>query len=228
MNDRYLDRNYGGILIVWDRLFGSFVEEDDNDPPVYGTRSPLRSWNPLWANVEVYWKTAVDAWHARRWRDKLRVWLKPPGWRPADVAARFPLPAFVMPLERFGQPLSAAMNGYVLVQFALLLAMATQFLGMASTASLSTLLAYAAYLVAGLCVLGALMEGRALARWAEGVRVLATALVPLFGNRWFGISHLDGHTGLAIAAIFGLSAVALLWTSGAQSADSFAGKSASS
>jgi alkylglycerol monooxygenase len=99
---------------------------------------------------------------------------------------------------------------------------------MAGTASLPTLLAYAAYLVAGLCVLGALMEGRALARWAEGVRVLATALVPLFGNRWFGISHLDGHTELAIAAIFGLSAVALLWTSGAQSADSFAGKSASS
>jgi sterol desaturase/sphingolipid hydroxylase (fatty acid hydroxylase superfamily) len=53
VNDRYLDRNYGGILIVWDRLFGSFVEEDDNDPPVYGTRSPLRSWNPLWANAEV-------------------------------------------------------------------------------------------------------------------------------------------------------------------------------
>src|ERR1700754_1575761 len=94
VNDRYLDRNYGGILILWDRMFGSFVEEDDRDPPVYGTRSPLRSFNPLWANAEVYWATALDAWHARRWRDKLQVWLRPPGWRPADVAARFPKPAF--------------------------------------------------------------------------------------------------------------------------------------
>ena len=54
VNDRYLDRNYGGILIVWDRLFGTFVEEDDAETCVYGTRSPLRSWNPLWANLQVY------------------------------------------------------------------------------------------------------------------------------------------------------------------------------
>lgn len=211
VNDRYLDRNYGGILIVWDRLFGSFVEEDDNDPPVYGTRSPLRSWNPLWANAEVYWKTAVDAWRAQRWRDKLLVWLKPPGWRPADVAARFPQPPFAMPVARFDPPCPPAMTYYVLAQFALLLAMATQFLGLAGTAGLPTLLAYAAYLVAGLCVLGALMEGRRGARWAEGLRVLATALVPLFGGRWFGIGHLDIHIAMAITAVFGLSALVVPW-----------------
>ncbi|MFC5436634.1 sterol desaturase family protein [Rhodanobacter umsongensis] len=226
VNDRYLDRNYGGILIVWDRLFGSFVEEDDSDPPVYGTRSPLRSWNPLWANAEVYWKTALDAWRARRWRDKLLVWLKPPGWRPADVAARFPQPAFVMPVERFDPPLWPAMKLYVLLQFALLLGMATQFLGMASTASLPALLAYAAYLVAGLSVLGALMEARPLARWAEAVRVLATAAVPLLSGGWFGISHLDGPVALAIAAVFGLSALALFCVFDAQRAGSFADKSA--
>jgi alkylglycerol monooxygenase len=55
------------------------------------------------------------------------------------------------------------------------------------------------------------MEGRALARWAEGVRVLATAVVPLLGGRWFGISHLDVQIALAITAVFGLSAVALPW-----------------
>ena len=214
VNDRYLDRNYGGILIVWDRLFGTFVEEDDTDPPVYGTRSPLRSWNPLWANAEVYWHTAVDAWHARRWRDKLLVWLKPPGWRPADVAARYPKPAFAMPDERFDPPLSRPLKLYVLVQFALLLGMATQFLGMAGTASLPALLGYAVYLVVGLCVIGGLMEGRRWAPWAEGVRVLATAAVPLLSGRWFGIGHLDGHIALAIAVAFGLSALALPWLGG--------------
>jgi sterol desaturase/sphingolipid hydroxylase (fatty acid hydroxylase superfamily) len=213
VNDRYLDRNYGGVLIVWDRLFGTFVEEDDSDRPVYGTRSPLRSWNPLWANAEVYWSTAVDAWHARRWRDKLLVWIKPPGWRPADVAARYPKPAFVMPTERFNPPLSRGMTLYVLLQFALLLGMATQFLGMAGTASLPALLAYAAYLVASLCVLGALMEARRSAPWLEALRVLATALVPLASRRWFGIDHLDGYFGLAIAALFGASALALGWLS---------------
>jgi len=94
VNDRYLDRNYGGILIVWDRLFGTFVEEDDADRCIYGTRTPLRSLDPVWANLHVYADLAFDAWHTRRWSDKLRVWWKPPGWRPDDVAARFPKPAF--------------------------------------------------------------------------------------------------------------------------------------
>ena len=60
MNDRYLDRNYGGILIVWDRLSGSYAAEDETEPCVYGTRTPLRSWNPLWANLQVYAELAKD------------------------------------------------------------------------------------------------------------------------------------------------------------------------
>ena len=79
VNDSYLDKNYGGILIVWDRLFGTFVEEDDAEPCVYGTRSPLRSWNPVWANLQVYRDLVLDSWRARSWADKLRVWLDAAG-----------------------------------------------------------------------------------------------------------------------------------------------------
>jgi alkylglycerol monooxygenase len=213
VNDRYLDRNYGGILIVWDRLFGTFVEEDDADPPVYGTRSPLRSWNPLWANAEVYWNTAKDMWHARRWRDKLLLWLKPPGWRPAELVARYPKPDFAMPVERFEPPLPRAMTIYVLVQFALLLAMVTQFLAIAADARAPTLLGYAAYLVAGLWLLGGLMESRRWAPWLEGLRVTLTALLPLATGQWFGVGRLDGQTAMAIGVVFALSALALLWAS---------------
>lgn len=105
VNDRYLDRNYGGILIVWDRLFGSFAEEDDAEPCVYGTRSPLRSWDPIAANVQVYRELWADSRRASRWADRLRVWVKPPGWRPADVAARWPKPAFDLArVERYDPP----------------------------------------------------------------------------------------------------------------------------
>ncbi|MGN2242764.1 sterol desaturase family protein [Frateuria sp. GZRR33] len=226
VNDRYLDRNYGGILIVWDRLFGTFVEEDDADPPVYGTRAPLRSWNPLWANAEVYWAAALDAWHARRWRDKLRVWLKPPGWRPADVAARFPKPAFDIHRERFGPPMSRARTLYCLLQFALLLGMATHFLALSATASLPTLLAYAAYLVGSLTVLGALMEGRRAAYWFEALRVLATALLPWATGRWFGVVQLDPRGGAAMLVVFGLAALALPWAAPARPSAAVPGVSA--
>jgi hypothetical protein len=211
VNPRYLDRNYGGILILWDRLFGTFVEEDDGDPPVYGTRAPLRSWNPLWANAEVYWAGAKDMWHARRWRDKALVWLKPPGWRPPDVAARFPKPEFDIQRARFDPPMSRALTLYCLVQFALLLGMATQFLALSATASLLPLLGYAAYLIGSLTVLGALMEGRRSARWIEAARVLSTALLPWACGQWFGVAPLDARIALALLLVFGLSALALPW-----------------
>jgi sterol desaturase/sphingolipid hydroxylase (fatty acid hydroxylase superfamily) len=106
VNDCYVDKNYGGILIVWDRLFGSYAPERDDEPCVYGTRQALRSWNPLWANVQVYRDLWLDAWRTRSWADKLRVWLKPPGWRPADVAARWPKPAFdIHQAQRFDPPM---------------------------------------------------------------------------------------------------------------------------
>jgi len=213
-NDRYLDHNYGGILILWDRLFGTFVEEDDADKPVYGTRSPLRSWNPLWANAEVYWATAVDAWHARRWRDKLQVWFRPPGWRPADVAARFPKPAYDIRRAVYDPPMAPAMVAYCLLQFALLLGMATHFLGLTAHAGFSTLLGYALYMVASLCVIGALMEGRRRAFWLEGLRTVLTAVVPLLLGRWFGVDPLDERAAAAIAVVFGASAVALPWLAG--------------
>ena len=94
VNDKYLDRNYGGIWVVWDRLFASFEEEDPQTPCVYGTRKALNSWDPLWANLQMYNSMFHDCWYAKRWRDKLMVFLRHPGWRPEDVAQRFPAKRF--------------------------------------------------------------------------------------------------------------------------------------
>ncbi len=80
-NGRYLDKNYGGVLVVWDRLFGTFEEE--REPCVYGTVEPLASHDPLFALTSVYRSIARQAWRTPRWRDKLRTLFMPPGWRPA-------------------------------------------------------------------------------------------------------------------------------------------------
>ena len=129
VNDRYLDKNYGGILIVWDRLFGSFIEEDDAEPIVYGTRGPLRSWNPVRANLQVYAELARDSWRAASWADKLRVWFMPPGWRPADVAAKWPKPAFdIRNVQRYDPPMTRAALAAAVAVFGLLRTATTLFL----------------------------------------------------------------------------------------------------
>ncbi len=159
VNDRYLDRNYGGILLVWDRLFGTYQEEDE--ACVYGTRSPLQSWNPLWANLEVYRALAHDAWHARRWSDKLRVFLKPPGWRPDDVAARFPKAPFdIARVERFDPPVGPGVRAAAVLQFVALLAGATFFLWQSDTMPMAEAIVWLAALTAAIWALGPLLEGR--------------------------------------------------------------------
>ncbi|MBO9686800.1 MAG: sterol desaturase family protein [Mitsuaria chitosanitabida] len=87
VNDPYLDRNYGGILVIWDRMFGSFQEELEREPCVYGTRDALASWDPWTANVQVYAKLLRKARRTPRWRDKLRLWWEPAHWEPG-VGAR--------------------------------------------------------------------------------------------------------------------------------------------
>ncbi|MFI5447440.1 lysoplasmalogenase family protein [Polaromonas sp. UC242_47] len=159
VNDRYLDRNYGGILIIWDRLFGSFKEEDEKC--VYGTRSPLNSWDPLWANTEVYWSLLKDSWHAKNWADKLRVWFKPPGWRPPDVAARFPKPPFDMTqLEVFHPPLSRSVRWFGALQFGLLLLGVIAYLWQAEAMALAPRVIWLGVLLAGLWSVGGLLQGR--------------------------------------------------------------------
>jgi alkylglycerol monooxygenase len=161
VNDRYLDRNYGGILIVWDRLFGSYAEERDDEPCVYGTRKPLRSFNPLWANLEVYAALAQDSWRTRRWADKLRVWLAPPGWRPADVAAADPRPAFdLAQVQRWQPEVSRRASTAAAALFVLLLGATSAFLWHAHRLTLGEQAAAAAGIVAGLWVVGWLTTPR--------------------------------------------------------------------
>lgn len=163
VNDAYLDKNYGGILIVWDRLFGSFQDEDPDNPCVYGTRKPLRSWDPLWANLEVYAALARDSWGARSWGDKLRVWLKPPGWRPADLAAAEPATPFdPARLQRFETPMKPGLQWFSALQFLTLLGGVALFLWHADAWPLSRSAVWFGVLLAGLWAVGAVMQGRLL------------------------------------------------------------------
>jgi sterol desaturase/sphingolipid hydroxylase (fatty acid hydroxylase superfamily) len=82
-NPRYLDANYAGVFIIWDRLFGTFVKEIESDPPTFGIVTPVRSYNPL--KVAFHELAALISDCAR---DGLRppTWAKrfiyPPGWSP--------------------------------------------------------------------------------------------------------------------------------------------------
>jgi sterol desaturase/sphingolipid hydroxylase (fatty acid hydroxylase superfamily) len=169
VNDRYIDRNFGGILLVWDRLFGTWQPEDDAEPCVYGTRAPLRSWNPLWANLQIYWDLARDSWRAGSWADKLRVWTRHPGWRPADVAARWPKPPFeIAQMQRYDPPLSRGAGALALALFGLALAATAAFLWNAHRLTFAEQAGATGLIVLLLLGVGAVTTPRASAAAARG------------------------------------------------------------
>ena len=86
----YLDRNYGGILIVWDRLFGTFQPELHR--PTYGLTVPVGTFNPLRLQTHEYAAIARDVRAAPTWRDKIGYVFGPPGWRPDPVVTEHERP----------------------------------------------------------------------------------------------------------------------------------------
>ena len=158
VNDHYLDRNYGGVLVVWDRLFGTFREEDE--PCIYGTRSPLRSWDPLWANAQVYWALMQASWRARGWGNKLAVWMMPPGWQPAGQALYTGAEAFSLQAPRFNPPLRRSVQWFAALQFLLLLQGVAVVLWFARAWPLQEVTLWSAALVACYWSLGTLLQGR--------------------------------------------------------------------
>jgi sterol desaturase/sphingolipid hydroxylase (fatty acid hydroxylase superfamily) len=212
VNDPYLDRNYGGILILWDRLFGTFVDERADEPVVYGTRKPLRSFDPVWANLEVYAQLARDSLRTRRWRDKLLLWLKPPGWRPADLAASDTGPPFALAdVRRHDPAIRPAVAGYALAQFAIQLGCAVHFLQVQRTAPTAQTAAYLAWIVVSLVGIGGLLDARRGHCAIEIARNAAAAVGVVLAGQWFGTAALPPAALAAMAAVFAGSALAAAW-----------------
>ncbi len=170
-NERYIDKNYGGMFIIWDRLFGTYEPEHDDEPVVFGVRKPLASWNPFWANLQVYDYLLFDARKAKRWRDKLGVWFRRTGWRPEDVEASYPKQRTdLATFRKFDPVVPASIRRYAIAQFIVAI-IAVLWIGDLYASGQSVIVPCVA-LWTLLLTLGFLNEGRQTARRLEIMRLL--------------------------------------------------------
>ena len=208
INEQYIDKNLGQIFSVWDRLFGTFQEELDEVPPRYGVLKPAMTYNPLWINFQHAYNLAFDAWHAKRFTDKLRIWFMPTGWRPADVAQRFERPIIedVYAYEKYDPKSTLLRRVVVFAQFVLAISLLFYFFALFSELS-NTYRLYAGALIF-LMVMGysSLMDG---SRWAlafEALRIAFVIGLYLWSSAFFGA------LGLPFTLLVGLSALSGLAT----------------
>ncbi|MGC4119871.1 MAG: sterol desaturase family protein [Myxococcales bacterium] len=180
VNARYLDKNYGGILIVWDKLFGTFVAETER--PIYGTTRPFGSFNAAWAQLAYYPELVRRARMLPRLVDKLKLPWMPPDWAPAHA-----LEAPVTERAKVESPARPSSRLYALVQFAPLVPATFLLLLEGAALSPALLLACIALVFLTLASLGGILDAR---RWgwpleagrlgamAVGAALWASGLLP--------------------------------------------------
>ncbi|WP_339901511.1 sterol desaturase family protein [Paraglaciecola polaris] len=190
-NQVYIDRNYGGVFIIWDRLFGSFQEELDQEPVIFGIRKALHSWNPIYANIHVYQQLIKDSWRTKSWSDKLRVWFGKTGWRPADMERDYPLGRVDLTrFKKFDIPLSTLRKVYGLLQHGLTTLIGLMFLLNITNLAIAQQLAIIGWVVYASVSVGEILAYKVAGWWLEIGKYLSLGLViltqPLAG--WFALT----------------------------------------
>ncbi|WP_286265806.1 sterol desaturase family protein [Thalassotalea atypica] len=177
LNRDYIDKNYAGVFILWDKLFNSFQAEKDNVSIVYGVSHQLKSWNPIWANLQVYSCLLSDALNTRSWRDKIVLWFKPPGWRPDDVTASHPRGwVTTKTMNKYDVALSPYLKRYLLAQFIIVIGLVLAFFISAHSLSLPMNATLCLLATLNLVVISGVQEQKGWALWFEPIRILSTSL----------------------------------------------------
>ncbi|MFT3934039.1 MAG: sterol desaturase family protein [Chitinophagaceae bacterium] len=193
INKEYIDKNYGQIFIFWDKLFGSFQEELATAPPVYGITRPVQTWNPVKINFVHVWLLAKDAWHTKNIKDKLRIWFMPTGWRPADVAAAYPLYKIedVYHFEKYNSGIGTkGFTRWIWIQMVLLLLFVSYLFGNIATIGSPGMFVYGGFIFLFVYALTELMDGNRFALgWEIAKAVLGIGILYKTGD-WFGAAAL--------------------------------------
>lgn len=156
-NPKYIDKNHAGTLIIWDRLFGTFQKEEEE--VYYGITKPLASWNPIWANLH-YWDDLINtAKQSPKLTDKIKVFLKPPGWFPAHLGGFQNAPEInSITYKKYDPVYQSKLTGYVLVQFIVALSAGSAILFSYPKMQATPLVAGTLFTIFTLITCGALLE----------------------------------------------------------------------
>lgn len=174
-NPKYIDKNHGGTLIIFDRIFGTFQEEDEE--VIYGVTKPLASWNPVWANIDWYADLWRDLKKPMSWKNRIKLLFNKPGWLPDELGGyRQPQPV-PKDFQKFHYNIPRRLNYYILIQYGILLAFTSYFLFNLNKFDLTYQLLFAGFIIYSISVFGGLLELKKWARWNELIRLVLLVVI---------------------------------------------------
>jgi sterol desaturase/sphingolipid hydroxylase (fatty acid hydroxylase superfamily) len=212
INKEYMDKNYGQIFIVWDKLFGTYQEESKNIIAVYGITRPVQTWNPIKINFQHLLLLIKDAWRTNNWKDKLRIWLMPTGWRPQDVVEKYPVYKIedVYNFEKYDTKSSLLLHIWSWFQITMLLLFVSYlFANIANINRLNTSLIYlyGGFIFLFVYAMTDLMDKNNYAFISELLKnILGICCIIKIGD-WFGVSKIATIITPLLSAYFLLSTI---------------------
>jgi hypothetical protein len=175
VNERYLDKNYGATLLIWDRLFGTF--EPESEPVVYGITKPLKSFNAVWAQLAGYVDIITAVRRAPSLGQALQVFIRPPGWRPSWLGEASP----ATPRVKYDVQPTKTARAYAFAWFSLTLVATFGLVMWGRGLDLPHAVASVALVLLTLTCVAGLLEGRKWVQVLEPLRCIAlVAFVPMW------------------------------------------------
>jgi alkylglycerol monooxygenase len=214
INKEYLDKNLSQIFIIWDKLFGTFQKELTEVPPVYGITRPVRTWNPIKINFQHLWLMIKDAWRTDNIKDKFRIWGMPTGWRPADVAEKFPVYKIedAYHFEKYNTKSSPELHMWVWIQLIMLLLFISYLFAFIVKIGSPDMFYYGAFVFVTVYAYTELMDRNPYALFWEVLKnAFGIAVIYKTGD-WFGISNnISAWINYLLIGYFMLSTFITAW-----------------
>lgn len=175
-NPKYIDKNHAGSLIIWDRMFGTFQEEEEK--PTYGITKPINTWNPVWANLQHYVDMYGQVVATKGLKNKIGVFWHKPGWQPEELGGYQEIPEIdKVSYSKYNTAPALQLSIYVLVQFLAILGITSLFLFTQDSLDIYQKLAYAGVIIWSVTQFGIIFDHNS--KWInlEYARVFICALV---------------------------------------------------
>jgi sterol desaturase/sphingolipid hydroxylase (fatty acid hydroxylase superfamily) len=215
MNPEYMDKNFGQIFIVWDKLFGTFQKELKDVPAVFGVTRPVRTWNPIKINFQHLWLLIQDAWRTASWKDKFRIWLMPTGWRPADVEAKYPVYKIedVYDFEKYNTVYSKPFLVWTWIQVVMLLLFVSYLFGNIASIGMPQIFVYGGFLFVFVYAFTELMDGQQYAFVWEALKTILGIGILFYYGDWFGLENTFNASSFIVLGYLLLSLGISIWFS---------------
>ena len=213
INPEYMDKNHSQIFIIWDKLFGTFQEELESVPPVFGITRPARTWNPIRINFQHLWLLIKDAWRAENWKDKFTIWFKPTGWRPENFEEKYPVTKItnVYAFDKYRPQHSKKLMYWSLFQAIITLLLISYLYNSIAIIGLPNVFIYGAFIFLTVYSYTELMDTRKISVFWESIRfAFGIGLVFYFGD-WFGMNQLFPFASYVIVSYLFLSLLVTIY-----------------